>query len=158
MDERILNEIQDLKNRIAHLERLEHTIANNYGWISSKWQKDPIRFGYSSHKGEEFSPTASAGLNTIDGATVPAGEIWNVEAAHAFNNTSVCTRILIQCIVNSVSIVLAYAATVPASTTVYFLGRVTLSPGDKMRFLFDGCTAGDALRAAYTATRIDIDQ
>lgn len=47
------------------------------GWISSAWQKNPLRFGFSGLVSRLISSTTlAAGTNNLDDSAVPAGEFW----------------------------------------------------------------------------------
>lgn len=51
--------------------------AQQFGWISSAWQKNPLALGYSSPLIKQYVNDAPTGSNpNIDTDTVPSGELW----------------------------------------------------------------------------------
>ena len=61
----------------------------SFGWVNGAWQKNPLMFGYSGTAKNEVNDTAlAAGNNNLDGAAVPAGEIWVItNVAFRYNGT-----------------------------------------------------------------------
>lgn len=146
-------------NLVAALLANQNVQARGYGWVSAAWQKNPLLIGYSGTGSEEVKNlSAAAGVNVLNGTVVPAGEIWNVYAAHLLdvNNATVQDRIGVT--VSGVDVVMASTATLAASIYYPWNGSVILSPGDKIFGVFEGCTLNDDLYMRYAYVRVDIDQ
>lgn len=131
----------------------------NPAWIGAAWQKNPLLLGYSGDKTEQVVDTsASAGTNALNGAVVPAGEIWIVEAIAAKDEDNAPTSVVLGVEVNALVVVLAQALTIAAAEYLTWSGAVTLSAGDKVRAWLYGVTLNDDISFYYHARRIDIDQ
>lgn len=133
--------------------------ANNYGLVGGAAQKDPLRLGYSGDKTEKISDTnADAGTNYLNGATVPAGEIWVLEMACGYNLTKTGVRVDVYAYINSIEIYLLSAFLSANGEIPIWTGALTLSEGDRVYGQFFSCDAGDDIYLHYHARRIDIDQ
>jgi hypothetical protein len=133
--------------------------ALNKGYIGSAWQNDPLRMGYSSDVTEAVSElNAVGGTNVLYGTACPAGEIWNVQAISARNNTRAGTYWEIRAQVNSIWIFLAIDSAPAAGVSVMWSGNITLSQGDRLALVAVGCVAGDDLYLEYHGVTVDIDQ
>jgi len=134
-------------------------LSTNYGLIGGVAHKDPIRLGYSGDKSEQVSDlSADAGTNTLNGATVPAGEIWVIEAISARNVNKSAVRLLLQVSVNSVAVRLLELTTTAAAEFITWTGAITLSEGDKVQAVIFSCDADDDIYLQYHGRRIDTDQ
>jgi len=133
--------------------------AQNHGWIGAAWQKNPLLLGYSGDTSEVVTNTnADAGLNTLSGAAVPAGEIWVVEAIGVRNVNKASSRSWIYVTTNGNNTYLSDQVAAAAGQFTVWAGAITLSEGDKVQALIYGCDAGDDIKMHYHARRIDIDQ
>ena len=133
--------------------------ANSYGLVGGAFQKDPIRLGYSDVKTEQVVDlTASAGTNTLFGSTVPAGEIWVLEAVCAYDLDNAIDRITIWGYDGGISFVLEDQATVGAGQRVFWTGALTLSEDGKVFTTLTGVTLNDDIYLKFHGRRIDIDQ
>lgn len=133
--------------------------ARSHGYVSSAWQKDAPRLGYSGTQTEQVTSTAvGTGTHTLSSTTVPAGEIWEVQAIHASDDTSTPTRIQITARVTSINVTLSVDTTPSAAIPSFWTGKVILKEGDSVRVFIVGPTNGDSLVLRYHAMRVDIDQ
>ncbi|NIP56244.1 MAG: hypothetical protein GWN77_09460 [Gammaproteobacteria bacterium] len=131
----------------------------NKGWISSAWQKDPLRLGYSGKIDEQVSDTsAAAGNNTLSGTDVPSGEIWVIDTVSAVNVNTDPTKISIYINTTTGNVTLAEGWTPGINHFVIALGQFVLHEGDSIDAVFTGCTLNDDIYLRYNGYRVDIDQ
>jgi hypothetical protein len=148
----------DLKATVS-LAADQDVQARGYGWVSAAWQKNPLLIGYSGTGSEEVKNlSAAAGTNQLNGTAVPAGEIWNVYAAHLLDIDSATTFPRIGVTVSGIDVYMISAATLAAGVYFTWNGSVILSPGDKVFGVLNNCTLNDDLYLRYAYVRIDIDQ
>lgn len=133
--------------------------AQSYGWISSAWQKDPLRIGLSGRVAETWSNSAlSAGTNNVDDGAVPSGEYWVVtNFAWAYVGT-VPTAIRRGILVSSSPYWLDEVTSIASNIRNGLQGYWVLSPGDTLRVTVLGATLNDSLSAFALGFRVDIDQ
>lgn len=155
--EQLILKVNELQGRISHLERLE-AVMGEYGWIGGAWQKQPLLLGYSGDKTQNATASASTGTNTLNGDSVPAGEIWIVQAISANEATNAPSSLELQVVVNGIAIPLFTETVFAAGKFSNWSGEVVLSEGDNVRAVYGGSTSGNALSLRYHAVRIDIDQ
>jgi hypothetical protein len=158
--EGLVRKVMALQSRVDSLERLEHAMAQNHGYIGGAWQKDPISFGYSAQITGNFSNTnLSAGSNTLSGDTVPAGEIWvitNISVQYSGTVTSVILQAVL--LMNSISMPVGVAAPPVSGVNNPFQGWWVLAAGDIPRAVCSNATSGDDMYLVYSGFRVDIDQ
>ena len=134
-------------------------MAQNRGWIGGAWQKDPLRLGYSGDKTEVLSNlSATAGTNYLESATVPAGEIWKLQAAHAYNANNTTGKTNLYVVANGGTVYLKSDIAPAANVLTIWTGEIVLSEGDKLGAEFTACTLNDDIHMSYHAVRVDIDQ
>lgn len=130
-----------------------------HGYISGAWQKQPIQQGYSAViRGNYVNSDLAAGTNTISGATVPAGEIWIVEAVSAYYNGTVAT-VTLRMYVNSSSVdyTLVTITTVVSGIWYPVVGSWSLAPGENLALIIANATIHNSANFRYLARRVDID-
>ena len=158
MSDEYLTQLKALERRLSHLERLEEQ-GMSRGWIGGAWQKNPIALGYSGDKTEEVSDTsASAGSNNLASTSVPAGEIWIIQAIIARDVDNAPTKIRLNVTVNSTGVVLKTETSPVTGIWVSWTGEVVLSEGDQVTVNFEGVTLNDDIYMRYHGVRVDIDQ
>lgn len=86
---------------------------------------------------------ASAPDHYMAGASPPAGEVWVVTTATAFDLTSGCTEARVYVTIDGVGVKMADAVPAVAGQAACWSGHVFLEPGDHVDAAFIGCTAGD---------------
>lgn len=133
--------------------------AQSYGWISSAWQKDPLRIGLSGVIRRSANNTnLSAGANNVDDTAVPAGEYWVIDNFSLLYIGTVPTLILWAIVSSAAQYVLSEVQSPTASHWYGLQGRWVLGPGDQLRARVIGATLGDDLYLNAVGFRVDIDQ
>ena len=102
-------------------------------------------FGYNNRYSETGSDLNAAGGNVAKyGATVPAGEIWILQAIEGHNNTTATTNVL--GVDNAGAFqVLKRQAQASVTEHTYWTGEIILAAGDRPRVTFLSTIAGDDL-------------
>jgi hypothetical protein len=132
--------------------------ARSYGYVAGAWQKNPLQLGYSAVSAAEVSDTdAPAGYNVMLSAAVPAGEIWDVRAAHALDVNSATTYVGLFGRIGGVDVYMLSTPTLAASVYYPWNGSMVLAEGDKIGVVFSGVTLHDALYLRFAYIRIDVD-
>ena len=85
----------------------------------------------------------AAGNQTLNGTTVPAGEVWIVTAGLAFNDISGNSQIYIGASDGTTDYIADRRVSTAADDVVKLSGAMYLAPGDHAKAIFSGCTAGD---------------
>jgi hypothetical protein len=128
--------------------------ANMAGYFGSAWQKQALLLGYAATVAEDATVSdAPAGANTINGATVPANEVWVIQAAACKDTTHAPTSNLITAVISSVTCPLQYDGAPTANHYIFWNGELTLAPGDNIRFFFSGVTLHDVLPCFYVGRK-----
>lgn len=131
----------------------------SHGWVNGAAYKQPIILGYSGDYSQEVSDlNAAAGTVTLTGTTVPAGEIWDVQAIFGLDVQTNVTYLSLRITVNAIPIALIRAASPGINIPVVWNGHIILSEGDSVNAQFIGTVLGDDIYLRYHAVRIDIDQ
>lgn len=134
-------------------------IARLYGWLSSQWRAQPMLLGFSGIAFEKMTHTKSgAGTYQFVGAGVPAGEIWVIQSAEAYDADNAITGIEIFIARTGYAGNIAVLVGPAANVACIYNGQVVLEEGDKLKFTLADCTDGDELYANYWGMRVDIDQ
>ena len=129
------------------------------GWTSGAWQKNPLVVGYSGDKTQYILELdAAAGLVQLVSDTVPAGEIWEVQAINARNMINNPTKLELAFVANGTSIILETALLPGANVYLKWYGKLILSEGDYVIAFYSGTVLNDNIDLAFHAMRIDIDQ
>ena len=159
MTEEYLEKLNELERRINHLERLEHNMANNHGYIGGAWQKDPIRLGFSAQRLiNQVNTNLGDGTNNLDSASAAAGEIWVI--------TNVAVRYL-----GTVAGVVLKPGLFDGTNNYYFNYHASITSGywyttqgewilkedDVIRLAIEGATATDDAYLRGSGFRVDID-
>jgi len=154
--EELQRQIYKIKRKVNDLERLEHAMAQNHGWIGAAWQKDPIRLGYSGTVRNSVSDTAlAAGTNTLDSGAVPAGEIWIITNITVKMASGTINWLEVYMSGTTHSIFYQAPTTgIPYSRQGYWI----MEPGDYMRLLILNATLNDDAYMSLIGHRVDIDQ
>lgn len=92
-----------------------------------------------------YENNAPAGTYDRDMDVVPAGEVWRVESALAYNKTSICSDIEVNVQLSGTDMELNRQATPAVNERVSWHGMLTLKEGDYVTFTWNGCTVGDDL-------------
>ncbi len=134
--------------------------ARNKGWVSSAWQKDPLRFGFSGIARDRLINTnLSAGTNVLNMSLVPSGEFWVI--------TNLCTEYIgtfatvhmRYYMYDGANYFKLWEADPPHSQHILDRqGWWVLNSGDRFVIEVFNATAGDDLDASATGFRVDTDQ
>lgn len=129
------------------------------GWIASKWQKNPLLFGYSALKTDTVSDTTlAAGTVVMNGATVSAGEIWVITNIAMQYIGTVPTSFQVA-IYDGAAEHLLFNQLAPVSSQLHDRqGWWIIVAGDNLRYTIDGATLNDDFYGWATGFRIDVDQ
>jgi hypothetical protein len=145
-------------NLVAAVLADQNIQAYAHGYVGAAWQKDAMRVGYSGTVSElKTDLNASAGNNTLASTAVPAGEIWTVQAIHAYNLNRAATTINIYATVGGIAVYLATGAPDAVSLMSHWSGAITLEENDTLSALFTGTVLDDDLYFGYLGMRTDID-
>ena len=128
----------------------EYFKDGNWGWDGTRWRKLNLVFGYYDTTAELLSNlNADSGQNLLTGTVVPAGYVYVIQAAHAFDNTTDITQIIITAVVSGIAVYMVLENPAGIGIPVVWVGQITLKAGDRMRASFYSCTAGDDIYFAY---------
>lgn len=128
-----------------------------WGWDGSQWRRLPLVWGFSEGYIERvMDDGASAGTNALVGETVPAGEVWVVKAAGAFDVTSIVTKIRFRIYDGSIYLYLLDSYVALANEVVSLPAEVVLAAGWRLEAVFYGCVAGDDLYFDITGYKMAV--
>lgn len=133
--------------------------AQSYGLVNGLWQKNPIMFGFSGQVKDEHTNTdTAADTVTLDGAVVPAGEIWRITYVVMLTISGSCTNLYID--QKSDTIGLIVYQKVPPTTSIWYptITDIIMIKDEKLRLTGLSMTLHDHLQFQYVGYRIDIDQ
>jgi len=124
----------------------EYFKDGTWGWNGSAWVKLGIVWNYAGTYRETVSAgNATAGTNYLNGAVVPAGEVWVVQHVQAVDVTSGIASIEAR-LVNGgyLSSLLADYSPVADHFSVASGGWL-MAAGEKLQFRYAGCVLNDNL-------------
>ena len=128
-----------------------------WGWDGTQWRKLGLLLGYYDRlAGKTVNDNAAAGINTIDSATVPAGELWVVQAIAGINLNTEVTKIRLSLIAGSISCGLREDVPPAANWWLPWTGEVVLKEGDKIQASFLGCSAGDDIILSWWGYKVSV--
>jgi len=114
-----------------------------------------------SYKGQfarqYYDGAAAAGKNTFDTETVPAGEVWVVTGAMAFDFSSACTYVYIGVRRGGTIYQMRILSSPAAFEAVHFSGHFYAVEDDDLYVEFEGVTAGDALIGNFWGYRMTLE-
>ncbi len=146
-------------SKVLDSEGAEKMRSQFYGWISGAWQKQPMVMGFSDTKAESISDTnLDAGVNYLDGAQVPAGEVWVVKYAGVYYVGTAPSKLRIAPNIDAVSFDVLTVTSPSANIWYTVTLGVVMGQGDYMRAIIEGATAGDTALLRWYGVKIDIDQ
>lgn len=132
--------------------------VQQYGYIGGDWQKQPVSLGYSDQIAGRLSDTnAPAGDAILNSSVVPSGEIWVIISAASWNSNHATTSSYVFAVVGSDLIPLIRWGSSVAGLVNCLTTNIILKPGDNLRYVWNGVTAGDDLYATWLGYKIDID-
>lgn len=158
-------QIRRLQMQINDLRSRMETMGNTYGWIEGQWQKNPLEMGYSDVVRNSAANSAlSAGTNTLNCATVPAGEVWCItNIAYRYTGTVATTGLAVT--INDGSGIRAYLSSVvggtAASSKFYVVessGPIVLKAGEFIRLTVFNATANNSAAVYISGWKFKIDQ
>ena len=124
----------------------EYFKDGTWGWDGTQWRKLGLLLGYYDRlAGRTVKDNATAGENTVDSPSVPAGEVWVVQVITGIDSNTAVTKIRLVLTTGSVSIALKEDVPPAANRWLPWTGEVVLKEGDKIQAVFYGCNAGDYL-------------
>ncbi len=134
-------------------------LVGMHGAVGGNWQKQPIIPGYSDTVREVLSSTTlAAGTNTFNGTTVPAGEVWEIEN---FDYLYIGTVATVALTINIISGAIEYSlfAQAPPVSNVHYdkQTRLTLKPGENLRFRVFNATLNDDAYFYYVGRKFSIN-
>lgn len=88
---------------------------------------------------------ATAGTNTVDMYTVPAGQIFVAQSYYALNQSHACTFIFEIMQDGSNSYYLTTGVNVAQNVPLIWNGNVVFTPGQIARVYFGGCVLNDSI-------------
>jgi len=136
----------------------EHFHRGIWGFDGDVWRKLQLLFGFGGIVEESLSDTnLDAGLNSLKGALVPAGEIWVVQNAMISYVGTAPTKISIVVTDLAVSLALLAIASPVSGQDYCWGGTCILQEGDQMSAWVTGATAGDDLYFRYAGYRMEIE-
>lgn len=128
------------------------------GYYSGAWQKAPIPFGPSSPLLKRHALTVHAGGNqTVNGDTVPAGELWIYTSMDAVDVTSSPTGIFMEVDDGTVVYIFNNKLVLGANEHFPYTCFVPVPAGSKMKVLFLGTAANDTLVWTGIGYKMDLD-
>ena len=135
----------------------EYFKDGTWGWDGTQWRKQGILFGYRATVNESISNTnANAGINALNSATVPAGELWIIQLIGAMNVNTACSRIAFFVYRTPTEYPVLDQVTCTANVWVTWAGNVVLKTGDYLKAYFLGCTAGDDIYLRYLGYKVSV--
>lgn len=127
------------------------------GYDGSSWQKLPLLLGYQNTINGSYSQaTGGGGQITLNGATVPANEIWIIQSAVAYASGATTTVASINIVQSGVQYVIDLLPTPAAYTPVKTINPIILSAGDNLRAVFTNLPASQTLYLHYTGYKMAI--
>lgn len=132
----------------------------NKGWISSAWQKDPIRFGPSGIITEAINNTTlSAGSNTLASTAVPSGELHVItNLAVMYSGTVSGVTMTIQMNHDGSGYQIFYQNSITSGQYYDKQGWWVLDASDNIQLIINSATLNDDAYLRLIGFRIDIDQ
>jgi len=117
-----------------------------WGWDGAAWHRLPMVWGYSQRLTTyKSTPNVAAGNHSVGLDTPPAGEVWVILGAHAWDVQTVITRIEFTFLTIGASAHLI-CKNAPATTEGLFLASpVVLRANDVLCADFTGCALNDDL-------------
>lgn len=132
--------------------------AQNEGYYSDAWQKDPIRLGYSDTVDEAKSDTnLGAGTNNLDSTPVPSGEIWIITNVIIRIASTTITRLIPSFEKSGESYPLDDIITPTANIWLPYSLYTILNEEDLIRVSCYNASAGDDMYLSYMGFKIDLD-
>jgi hypothetical protein len=127
---------------VTSLQIIDNMISGNAAIVNARGGDKIIAY---ENTVEEYLTNLSlaAGTNNIDGAAVPAGEMWIVQAAGILDVNSIATKVDIVVRRGGNGYTLNEVASPGANKWSFWVGQVALKEGDLMRGHFEGATLND---------------
>ena len=133
-------------------------LAGLCGYIGTAWQKLPMLFGYTAIWDENLGGIATGATYYKDTSTIPAGELWVLQAISARNLTRDPSSVFLRVGRASGSVVgLIYTVTPGAGVPVLATGEWVLRAGDVARVYLSGCQADDVIEAGIIGYKMRLD-
>lgn len=149
----IFAQVDDLEDELM----TEHADINTHGWDGALWRKLPLIFGFSSNWDVSLSGTATGATYIKSGGTVPAGEIWILNAMSIQNLTRACGGVYLQVMrVSGGILTIAYSGALAQYAPLVFTGTVLLAAGDFAYLYVGGTQNGDALVGCISGYKMKI--
>jgi hypothetical protein len=114
-------------------------------------------WGYSDELYGLFSNTnLGGGGNTINGSTVPSGELWIVENVSMMYLGTSPTYMLVNKVTSGGNIPLLYQSTPTQAVWYTLAARITLNVGERLNMFISGATAGDSAYIRYAGYKMEL--
>jgi len=136
----------------------EHFHRGLWGFDGNVWRKLQLLFGFGGIVEEALADTnLDAGTNYLNGAAVPAGEIWVVQNITVRYLGTAPSQMLV--IVNGLASGLSLLNVANPSQDFWYTwqGSCILQEGDYVRLIVYGATAGDEVYFRYAGYRMEIE-
>lgn len=142
----LIKQINDLRRRIADLERLENTMARSYGYFGGAWVKNPLQMGYLGPVNLITNNTSlAAGANNLDLTTVPANRVYVItNITVMYTGTVSGVRLLVNK-VDAGAVQYALFDVQSITSQLYYdrQGMWVLNAGEFLRLAITGATLND---------------
>ena len=122
------------------------------------WRKSNLLFGYNDTVAESVVDTnLGAGVQSLLGTVVPAGEVWVITAVSVRIDSASATSLYGLAVINSVEV--PFISAVPPSSATWYVAccQVVLKEGDRMKWIATGITAGDDGYLRYSGYKMKLD-
>lgn len=129
-----------------------------HGQYDGSWQALQMLWGFHDVAGEELSDLSlDAGSNTLSGTAVPSDEVHVITTVSTLTDDGGATRVRPYILRNSDVLVIADHAPPTNGTYDIVTGQWILGPGDQLKCLIAGATAGKYLYCQYTGYMMKLD-
>lgn len=144
-----MSTIEDLLQQI--LDRLDSIIyAGNHSYYAGDWMADSPRLGFGGVTSGFFEDLdAQAGLNYLDGVTVPDDEVWVINQVGAKNTNTGGVLHTLSVMYDDRNFRLKIENAASANQWVLWNGEIVLGPSSFLRSAMYNCSAGDDIYMFY---------
>ena len=133
-------------------------LAGSCQYDGSAWRKSNLLWGYNTIWDENLGGTATGATYYKDTSTIPAGELWVLQAISARNLTRNPASVFLRIGRASGSVVgLIYTVTPGAGVPVLATGQWVLRTGDVARVYLSGCQVDDVIEAGIVGYKMKLD-
>jgi len=136
----------------------EHFHRGLWGFDGNVWRKLQLLFGFGGVVDESLEDSnLDTGVNWLNGAIVPAGEIWVVQVASLLYSGTPPGDMGIVLVGLGGGVRVVWQDSPASERWLCWTGQVVLEEGCRMAGLVRGATAGDALLLRYAGYKMEIE-